>query len=418
MSFKKLLIAVLLTAFSLTGIFCTPAEKDNLIYQLLDSRPDLFQKVLDNPEKFRLQILYTQIDRDQNNFPQFLSYSYRVNEGIYFYPASTVKLPASLLALEKLNNLNITGLDKYTPLRIDSAYSGQTRVEYDTTAFDSLPTIGHYIKKIFLVSDNDAYNRLYEFLGQQYITETLQKKGYRHTSLIRRLEVALSPEENRATNPFTFYRDGQIIYQQPLIINPHTYLTDMPEVRQGKGYYQNDELINKPMDFSHSNYVSIPDLQAFLKAVFFPEAISEMMRFNLTEDDYRFLHTYMGLLPRESEITAYHDSSEYYDGYVKFFMFGDSKQSIPASIRIFDKCGEAYGYLIDNAYIVDFENKIEFLLTAVMQVNENQIYNDGEYEYDEIGFPFLANLGRVIYEYEVKRERKFPPDLNRFQLFN
>ena len=40
------------------------------------------------------------------------------------------------------------------------------------------PTIAHYIKKILLVSDNDAFNRLYEFLGQQYINTTLHQMGY------------------------------------------------------------------------------------------------------------------------------------------------------------------------------------------------------------------------------------------------
>jgi len=49
----------------------------------------------------------------------------------------------------------------------------------------------------------------------------------------------------------------------------------MHDIRQGKGYYKNDELINQPMDFSNSNYFSIPDQQAILKAVFFPEAVPE-----------------------------------------------------------------------------------------------------------------------------------------------
>lgn len=406
------------TFFLFIHFSCSSSEKDNFIYQILHQHPEHFRKVLDDPAKFRLQILYTQIDRDQNNFPRFTSYSYRVNENVYIYPASTVKLPAALLALEKLNNLKIAGLDKYTPLRIDSAYSGQDRVEIDTTAANGLPTIAHYIKKIFLVSDNDAYNRLYEFLGQDYINQKLKEKGYHHTYLIRRLEKLLSPEENSATNPITFYRGTEILYQQPLVISSHVYQLHMPEIRQGKGYYRNDEFISQPMDFSHSNFVSIPDLQAYLKAIFFPEAILDSQRFNLTKDDYRFLYQYMGMLPRESEIKSYQDTSTYYDGYVKLFMFGDSKTRIPSHIRIFNKCGQSYGYLLDDAYVVDFENRIEFLLTAVIQVNENQIYNDDRYEYDEIGFPFLANLGRVIYELELKRPRKYLPDLSCYQVFD
>ena len=66
--------------------------------------------------------------------------------------------------------------------------------------------------------------------------------------------------------------------------------------------------------------------------------------------------------------------------------------------------------------MVDLKNKVEFFLTAVISVNENQIYNDDKYEYETIGVPFMENLGKVIYEYELKRERKVIPDLNKFEL--
>jgi len=65
---------------------------------------------------------------------------------------------------------------------------------------------------------------------------------------------------------------------------------------------------------------------------------------------------------------------------------------------------------------VDFESGVEFLLTAVLQVNANQIYNDDTYEYDEVGMPFLARLGRAVYEYERRRQRPRRPDLSRFRV--
>ena len=123
----------------------------------------------------------------------------------------------------------------------------------------------------------------------------------------------------------------------------------------------------------------------------------------------------MSMLPRECPHPTY-DPETYYDSYVKFFLFGDSKERMPADVRIFNKVGLAYGYLVDNAYIVDLEANVEFLLTAVLLVNDNGIFNDGVYEYDEVGFPFLAELGRVIHEYERKREREHPPDLGRWRL--
>ena len=121
------------------------------------------------------------------------------------------------------------------------------------------------------------------------------------------------------------------------------------------------------------------------------------------------------MLPRECAHPRY-DHSTYYDSYVKFFMFGDNKAPMPRHIRLFNKVGLAYGYMIDNAYIIDFERGVEFMLTAVISANENGIYNDGQYEYDEISFPFLANLGRVLYEREVQREKEVIPDLSEFKL--
>ena len=121
------------------------------------------------------------------------------------------------------------------------------------------------------------------------------------------------------------------------------------------------------------------------------------------------------MVPRESLYPAY-DTEEYFDGYVKFFMYGDGKEPMPDRIRILNKVGQAYGYLTDNAYIVDLDNGVEFMLTAVISVNENRIFNDDNYEYEEIGMPFLANLGRVIYDYELERERAVEPDLSRFDV--
>jgi hypothetical protein len=79
--------------------------------------------------------------------------------------------------------------------------------------------------------------------------------------------------------------------------------------------------------------------------------------------------------------------------------------------------GDSYGYNIDNAYIVDFKNKVEFMVTAVVQSNEDGIYNDNKYEYATVCLPFLKNLGRVLYQYELKRPKAQLPDLTKF-IFN
>jgi hypothetical protein len=391
------------------------AEPPDPLASILRSHPGWFDAVLARAEEHRLQILYTQIDRDAENRPAFRSYSYRLTDA-YFYPASTVKLPAAVLALEKLHDLAVPGLNRDTPLRIEAGTPAQSAVDRDPSKADGLPTIAHYIRKIFLVSDNDAFNRLYEFLGQEEINERLWSRGFTDARILRRLEAGLDPEENRLTNPFVFFEGDRVLHRQPLVRNPEAWTVERPEVRQGLGHLRDGRLVEEPLDFRHSNYLSVPTLQGILKSVLFPEAVPPAERFRLTEDDYRFLYRHMSMLPRESAEPAYPDREEYFDAYVKYFLFGDSKAPIPSHVRVFNKVGEAYGFLIDDAYVVDFDAGVEFLLTAVLQVNADQVLNDDAYEYEEVGRPFLARLGRAVYEHELRRTRPRRPDLSRFRV--
>ena len=388
--------------------------QNNFIEKILLDNKNLFNDILTKIDSFEVQIIYTIIDRDKNNFPSFTTYKYRVNPKDYFYPASSVKLPVSVLALEKLNNLNIAGLDKNTPLKIDSARAPQSAVVSDSSSESYLPSIANYIKKIFLVSDNDAFNRLYEFVGQKGINDGLHRKDFKDVRIVHRLAGGFSTEDNRYTNPFLFYKNDKIMYKQPAQYNDESYTFELNKLIKGVGYLDSkDKLVNQPFDFSAKNYISLETLTEILKTIIFPETCPEKMRFNLTEDDYKFLYKYMSMFPCESKHPAY--DSTHYDSYVKYFMFGDSHKPITDNVRIFNKVGMAYGYLTDVSYIADFDKKVEFMLSAVIHVNKDQIYNDGIYEFVQIGLPFLANLGRVIYNYELNHIKKYLPDLSKIK---
>ncbi|MBT4097386.1 MAG: hypothetical protein HOM68_15790 [Gemmatimonadetes bacterium] len=390
------------------------APTDDLVLQILQRHPEWFGPVLDRVGEYEVQILYTQIDRDQDNVPQFTSHAFRVDSTAYFYPASTVKMPAAFLALEKLRQLALDGLNADTPLHIDAAAPGQIAALHDATAPGGIPSIGHYIRKIFLVSDNDAHNRLYEFLGQQELNEKLWAKGYNNLRLTHRLALPRSPQQNARTNPMTFFEreTGKAVYEQPLVCNDTSYVP-ATKILRGQGYMAEGDLVEAPMDFAGKNWIAVDDLQQILKAVLFPEAVDPGYRFELTADDLDLLYRAMSQWPRESGISKY-DSEQYWDGFVKFTLFGDSKERIDSATRVFNKVGAAYGYMTENAYTVDFDHGIEYLLTAVICVNENGIFDDGIYAYDEVGFPFMANLGRAIHAHEIGRSRRHPPDLCRF----
>jgi len=410
-SIIKLLTLVVLMN---NNLWCQTSNDELLEKIFSESGNNIISAVVSNPQKFKLQVIYTRIDRDSKNYPYFSTFKFNVDNKKYFYPASTVKFPTALLALEKLNNLNIDKLNKFTSIKIDSNYSGQSKVIFDSSSSTKLPSIGNYVKKVFIVSDNDAHNRLYEFLGQQYTNESLISKSFFSTKILHRLAVSMTPEQNKHTNAFHFFDENGGIYEQPPQANPHNYMLEIEDVKQGKGYFEKGELVNEPKDFSYSNFFALEDQHEMLKSVFFPEAVAVEKRFNLSDEDYKFLYRAMSILPRESDFPSYPDREYYYDGFVKFFMFGDSKDTIPQNIRIFNKVGIAYGHIIDNAYIVDFDKGIEFMLSAVIYVNENEIFNDDKYDYDSIGFPFLAELGRIIYRHESNRIKNYLPDLSKF----
>ena len=399
-------------------LFVSPLLAQNPLESLLQNNPTL-KKIVEQPQTYQVQICYTQINRDRNNKPIFTTYYHNVEENRYFYPASTVKLPIALLALEKLNELKIKDLDKFSPMTVDSAFTNQTAVRYDSTAANYKASVAHYVRKIFLTSDNDASNRLYEFVGAEEINQKLHQKGYKNVRIIHRLGVGDSEESAKYANPVHFYNQaGKEIYQRPLRFTNKTYPFNLNNLRQGIGYLKGDSVVNTPFDFSKRNYISLPTLHKILRSVIFPQETPAKNRFNLTEQDYQWVYKAMAMYPKESDYPKYTNPEENYDSFVKFLVFGSQKDAqIPANIRIFNKVGNAYGYLLDNAYVVDFATKTEFLLTAVIYVNADGIFNDNKYEYEEIGFPFLKALGQTILEYEQKRPKKYLPDLQRFNFF-
>lgn len=402
----------------LTSISVNAQKMDTLfLKQLIEDHPDLFQPILNDPQRKQVQILYTQINRDKQQVPHFTSYSYRLDPTWYFYPASTVKLPTTIFALEKINSLKISKLTKDTPLRIDSAWEKQSTVSLDSSSPSGLPSIGHYIKKILLTSDNDAFNRLFEFVGRAELNKKLKHYGATHSRIVNRLAIGDKGEWAKHTNPISFYQGDQVLYRQEAQYDPKDYNMKLENVVRGKAYMDaNDSLIHEPYSFEGLNVYPLADQQLIMKKLLFPEAFPKKERFHLTPDDYQFLYFYMSRFPQEVDYPKY-DSTAFWPTYSKFLFFGREKEPKPdGSIRSFNKYGDSYGFNIDNAYIVDFKNGVEFLLAVVVQSNNNEIYNDGVYEYEEITYPFLKNIGKLIYEYELKRNKKVKPDLTKFEL--
>jgi hypothetical protein len=410
--FRSILLFLLGHLFFLS--MSAQSKTDVLLENILhDAKNPALDTVMHHTQKFRCQIIYTQINRDKNNHPVFHHYYFNYDQAFYFYPASMVKLPLALLALEKLNSLP-HDINKYTTIQFDSSYPGQKILHSDSTAANGLPSIAHLIKRAFLISENDPYNRFYQFVGQRDINRKLHGKGYKD-ALITRQFMGFTEEQNRHTNPVRFLKkDGDLLYSQPPAYNTDSF-NFINTIKLGKAYMdRNDSLVQGPFDFPKYNKFPLADLQPLLQSVMFPESVSKKQRFHISNDDYQFVRRMLSQYPSETPYPKY-DTSVFYDSYVKFFFAGKDHQ-MPKNVRVFNKVGWAYGFMTDVSYVVDFENKLEFMLSATVYVNSDEVVNDNQYDYDTLGHPFMYALGQTIYNYELQRSRQYKPDLSKFRI--
>ena len=360
-----------------TLIFIENSYAQSIRSILKNSESELINYVYKNKEKFEVQIILTELKKRKNGFTIHKK-KFNVDKKNYFYPASSIKLPIALLTIEKINeNPN---------LNINSEFS----IEGDSI----ITTFKKEITDLFIISSNESYNRLFEFLGQDYINKKLKQKGFKDFSISHRLSTKES--DNLKTKEINFYRNGEINQIQKSINNKPLTKLNLKNLNKGVGFTLDNDLQNKSMDFSRKNYFSIEELNNILICLFFPE-VSKNKKFNLSKSQNLLIQKLMSSTPLDMGF----DKNIYPNNYNKFFIYGDKDGMI--NDNIYNKVGNAYGYIIDNAYIYNKNSDRHFVLTACIYTNANNILNDNYYEYDEIGIPFLAEIGRFLTNYNIRQ---------------
>ena len=378
-----LMYKYLLASFCFLLLSCSSTT--NPIELIIKKREPQLKPIYKNKENHNLQILYTKVVRDSLGMPSFIQYDYQADNNVYFYPASTMKLPIVALTLQKINELRNTGINITVESKILLLSADQITTE---TTFKDL------ISKVFLVSDNSASNILINFLGYNYFNQQMREKGLNTIVL------------NHKFNPDPYVKTDWKIYtlDRDLISKDETQEiiehNNLDNLLQGKFQILNGEEVATPFNFKTKNRASLRDLDGVMKRIIYPDLFQEQDRINLSDQDYNFLRYWMSRFTFEDIGIEYQKDSQYFDSYNKFFIYGDSTNTIDRKIRIYNKVGVAYGALTDISYIRDYQKKIEFFLSATIYVNQNQIVNDNIYEYDDVGIPFLAELARQVYKLE------------------
>jgi hypothetical protein len=375
------------------------SQKGISLDSILKTHPILLE-ISSNPNKFRLQIILTQIHTAPDGNKTFTHQTFNLNDSLYFYPASIVKLPVSIFSLERLHAGGMNSVDKYTRVLIDSSGGCQKKMFWDPLTNDSTASIAEYIEKALVVSDNVAYNRLYEFAGPEYINRRLSAMNMKR-SVIRQRFASCNVKENRATNPFYFVsNNGDTLFKRPSEYYSGAYAKPMRDMEVKSFGIPSKKKKTKitSKDFSMNNTMPLMDIHSILMELIYPE--SQHFSFNITEEDRNFLIRHLSIQPSVTENSQLHKNPPYYDFMTNYIFYGSSAKSNDLKIDVCNIVGLAYGFATDVAYVNDKENNIEFFLSATVYVNYG---GKTGYAYAQKGLPFLKQLGLSIYNSQLKK---------------
>tara|TARA_B100000900_G_C20594210_1_gene722749 strand:- start:819 stop:1970 length:1152 start_codon:yes stop_codon:yes gene_type:complete len=354
-------------------------------------KSDTFLKGLVNDKQdYAIQIMLTKINQYDSNV-DFQSYQYQVDENQYFYPASTIKLPLVILTLKKINELRSRGSE--ITLKSKIVLSSKDSIA-KLKLKDSITSFQNLIADIFLVSDNSASNILIDFIGYNYFNQEMKNVGFEKTYL------------NHKFNPDPYFNYTWKIsdyFNNVISSNGDKQLIIKAEDKikglfKGERRYLNGEILGEPLNFSEKNRFSIADMHNLIKYIFYPEIFDKENSFNLSVEDYDFLRYWMSRFTYEDIGEKFIQNENFFETYNKFFIHGDEQIPINENIRVYNKIGQAYGTSLDNGLIKNYQDNIEFILSATIYTNKNNVMNDNLYEYRDIGVPFLAKLSRAIYQ--------------------
>ena len=391
-------------------------SKTQEFLQFVKGKDPLVDAVLKNHEQYRLQIIYSQVTHHSEDSVSIINSSL-LKEG-YYYPASSIKLPCALLALEKLNELNLGG-DYYFIINNDYLCGNSAHIRNSQNSKTSFYDI---IKEMLVVSNNVSYNSVYEFLTPGYMKNKLREKGLNDIHIYKKFAGCNLPD-NLKCNTIKFYdRNDRLLYKQDASVLNLSEMAENYSYGQnnliGSYSYANHKTTKNSHDFNYNITASLEDLHSSLIDLIYPNAMSFSNRWRLKESDRQFLTKVLGMFPRELETKVYQDSTEYPDNLLKYIVFGDpSSNTKTNAIRTFSKIGLAYGFTTETAYVVDLVKGKDFFLSITMYTNQNKTINDGIYQYEQISKPFFGKLGMLLLEYETHRAQPFSPDFSQLKAF-
>ena len=370
------------------------SPEEGPLVDVLRSAGPVARRVLQNAGAFELQIIWSRLRADARaGWRVHQRHEFGVDARRWFAAASFIKLPLAAMIGELLTQ---AGLSAQLPaLRLTLARAG---------ACAPLPEVLEagwpllrLLRAMLVVSDNRAYNALYELIGSDGLHRRLAELGYRDSRLGARLGCASASPGKLAAQLLD--ATGQLQFDSPAMVSERSQRFPHGRALKGAAWMQDGLQIPGPHDFSRSNFMPLADVHRMTLELGSGSRVDEQAGFALDSSMRSQLADCMRMLPRQCPDPIY-PAARFPDDYSKWLMPMASRGRLPDSLSIASKNAESYGFIGDSAFVVDAENGIAFALSAVLFVDRDGVLNDGRYAYAEIGRPFLRELGSAVLNYE------------------
>lgn len=340
--------------------------KEPVAAQILAEGGAALQKVMASPETYRFQVLYSPIENGKLE-----RHAYRA-DAEYFFPASSMKVPITFATVARSTKAGI-GREASLRLFTDEPYT---------------TTIAREAWRALIVSDNFSANRLLAIGGHREIHETLWSLGLKSARI--RTGFATGADLDPAEVSPRIEAAGREIpaRKSDLVLPPN----DATGLDIGKATIVDGRRVDGPLSFANKNAMRLRELQDTLVRIMRPDLLPDA---TLTPDDREYLQKTLGTLPSESGLAGY-DRNVVADYQLNPLLRGIERVRARGKFKVYSKVGQAYGFLIANAYVVEKETGRAFFLAAAIFANPDEVMNDDLYAYDTIAFPVLADVGEVF----------------------
>lgn len=346
-----------------------------------------FAAVLAAATTHRLQLVITEVARAEDGTSTLTTHAYRP-AAEYYYPASAIKTFASVAALRELGRL---GLDRETPAAIcrGKKCNGKDRSNRE----GGVITIGHEIRKMQVVSDNAAFNRLYDFVGHAAMNTDLVPLGFPSLRVGHRLSTRETAEEHRVTPAMELRPRKGAVIEVPA--RTSVYVPPPHGVGQtlvGEAVKIDGEVVPGPKEFEGRNGIKLCDLQRLTIALVLPDRGPDL---GLRAEDRVFLLEQMSADPKAVKNPVFTAPDEH-EAHFKPMLPGLLRVLPRERIRYVNKAGKAFGFHVENAYVEDTASGRGYFVAATIYANKDGVLDDDRYDYADVTEPFYAHLGEAL----------------------